>query len=93
MSAGEDPDPSSGMMYFIDFAEKIRENWPHSSWILLVEEVQFVRRAGPEMARAMKVAEGIYRISVHIGGGTRAIIEFERDRNGQCQPILGGFSP
>jgi hypothetical protein len=78
-------------MYFYDFIEHIRKSYPYASWLELNEEIQFVRRAGPDLGKAKEVGEGVYQIRVRIGGGKVAIVELERDRTGKLEPVLGGF--
>jgi hypothetical protein len=92
--SGDDKEPKpdfSGMIYFYDFIEIIRENFPEASWLVLNEEIHWVRSAGPAMSKAKKIAEGVYQIEVRIGGGKFAVIEFERGRTGKLEPVLGGF--
>lgn len=92
MMGDHEPEPDQpGSMYFYDFIEHIRENYPYASWLVLTEEIQFTRRAGPELARAKKLADGVYQIRVHVGGGKFAVVELERGRTGQLEPVLGGF--
>jgi hypothetical protein len=77
-----------GPMYIydlLDFLEQ-RNATAHGVALALTEAV---RRYGPGVAGAVQIAEGVFEARVHIGYGFEAVIEFERDRAGALQPVLG----
>lgn len=91
MSGSETPDSRIGPIgptYFYDLLDYLEKRNATSRDAVLAH-IELTRVYGPAVAGAIKVAEGIYEIRVHIGYGLVAVIELERDRNGKLQPVLG----
>jgi hypothetical protein len=77
-----------GPMYIYDFLDYL-ENRNATSHAVAVALIEATRRYGPALAGAVKIAEGVYEARVHIGYGLEAVVEFERDRTENLQPVLG----
>jgi hypothetical protein len=77
-----------GPMYVYDLLDYLSQRNATSlgSALALIEAT---RRYGPAIAGAVQIAEGVFEARVHIGYGLNAVIEFERDRAGTLQPVVG----
>lgn len=88
--AGRKP-PFRGLTYFKDFFAVLEEQYPHASYALVLEEIDFARTVGPIVSGLALIRGGTYELTVPVGFGHIAVIELEFDRSGTLEPVMGGF--
>jgi hypothetical protein len=91
MAAGDTPDSRigpTGPMYHYDLLDYLEQR-NATSHAAVLAHIETARRYGASVAGAVKIADGVFEARVHIGYGLDAVIEFERDRTGTLQPVLG----
>lgn len=91
MSGNDTPDSQIGPigpMYVTDLLKYLKAR-NQTSWQEALAIIRVVWRYGPNVAKAEMRGDSSCVVRTHIGYGLEAIIEMDRDRDGEWKPVLG----
>lgn len=91
MSGDETPDfkiGPTGPMYIVDLLNFLKAR-NQTSWQEALAIIRMTWRYGPNVVKAEMLDKDICLVRTHIGYGLDAVIEMERDREGEWQPVIG----